>query len=680
MTWVLKGQSWRTFLSNVDETVATAREWHRMGKRLFLRFLSRDLPTILRSICQAFGRQMPNRRSLSAKIAVAGLVFIIVPLIIYERLGEAEKDKAELLFQSAREQGRLIALNLTPLLRSGPKSLPQIDEALATLASDNLNIRVLYSPKSPTAGHGFYYIASNPALTESYLSSEIDVLGKIGVLSRLSRSCSERETVGMRHNVPDGPQQLITVIVPVATDNGCWSIVTSYAGEAFLQSSFGRPYWQSPEMQFASLLYFAAAGITLLLLIRIRTGLRGFRDTAVAAGRNAGTASFFSGNVNPDLADVAHEFDRMVQRIGLLSFAVERSPIAVSVADTNRVLEYVNPAYEKLADRPRAELLGLDLRTKEFVGVTDLSWAAICDKVSCGDTWHGLLRRQKPDGRLLWMEVSLYRLITEPSGAEHFVCLQEDVTERQRILNGLVEEKERALALNRMKSNFVAQMSHEFRTPLNAILGFSEVIATETFGPCGEAKYVEYAGHVHSSGRHLLSLINDILDLSKLESGKEALHIEPVDLSRLVNEMVALVTQQGTSAGVALETEDELAGRCVMADERATKQVLLNLLSNGIKFTPAGGTVSVYVAALFGNKVRLTVSDTGCGIAEDEIPKICEPYERADTLQVRNTSGTGLGLPIVKRLVELQNGRFAIYSTLGEGTTVEVILPAVTGS
>ncbi|MEX2617272.1 MAG: PAS domain-containing sensor histidine kinase [Alphaproteobacteria bacterium] len=604
-----------------------------------------------------------------------------MPLIIYERLGEAEKDKAELLFQSAREQGRLIALNLAPLLREGPKILPQLDSALVTLASDNLNIRVLYRPNAATADNGYYdngyyYVAAHPALTEAYLSSEIEVLGKIGVLSRLSGSCSKNKTIGIRHNVPDGPQQLITAIVPVTTDNGCWSIVTSYAGDAFMQSSFGRPYWQSPEIQFASLLYFAAAGVTLLLLIRIRAGLRGFRDTAVAAGRRGGTANFSEGNDNSDLADVADEFDRMVQRIGLLSFAVENSPVAVSVADANWQLEYVNPACEKLSGKSSGDLLGLDLRQKEFEGPHDLSWTAICDRVSCGDTWHGLLRRRKPDGRVLWVDVSLYRLAGEPFGEEHFVCLQEDVTERQRMLNGLVDEKERALALNRTKSNFVAQMSHEFRTPLNAILGFSEVIALESFGPCGEARYVEYARHIHSSGQHLLSLINDVLDLSKLESGREALHLEPLDLSQLTANMVALVAPLAEAAGVVLETEDDLNGASAIADERATKQVLLNLLSNGIKFTPDGGTVTVALAAMDSSHIRLTVSDTGCGIAADEIPKICEPYERADTEQVRNTAGTGLGLPIVKRLVEQQNGRFAIYSTLGEGTTVEIILSA----
>lgn len=225
MARVEKGHSWRTRLVSMEEMAESGHEWRWIAKRRVLRLFGQNLQTLLRSLCQAFGRQVPHRRSLSAKIAVAGLVFIIVPLIIYERLGEAEKDKAELLFQSAREQGHLIALNLAPLLREGPKILPQLDSALVTLASDNLNIRVLYRPDASSADKGFYYVAAHPALTEDYLASEMNVLGKIGVLSRLSESCSENETIGIRHNVPDGPQQLITAIVPVTTDNGCWSII-----------------------------------------------------------------------------------------------------------------------------------------------------------------------------------------------------------------------------------------------------------------------------------------------------------------------------------------------------------------------------------------------------------------------------------------------------------------------
>ncbi len=610
---------------------------------------------------------------------MAGIVFAVVPVIIYDRLGEAERSKSDLLYQSAREQGHLITTFLSPLLREGPKSLPQIDKALEELATNNLNIRILYRPAAARNNSGFYYVAANPALGGAYLQSEIEKLATLGVLSRLSESCDADETIGTRHSLADGPQQLITAIIPYVSENGCWAVVTSYAGEAFLGSSFGRPYWQSPEIQFASVLYFSAAILTLVILLRIRTGLRTFRETAMSTGPRGVAGRFAKANENPDLSGVAAEFDSMVQRIGLLSFAVERSPIAIAVADRDWRIAYANPACSALSGKGQDDLVGADLRRREFHNLTGTAWDGICAKVEQGETWHGEIQRQRPDGRILCAEMSLYRLSRDGQQADHFVCLQEDVTERRQLLNRLVSEKEKAQALNRIKSDFVAHMSHEFRTPLNAIIGFSEVIANESFGHCEPPRYVEYAGHIHSSGKHLLSLINDILDLSKLESGKETLHLEALDLAALIDGMTGIVAPQAEAGNVALAVDCRLAGRRVLADERAIRQVLLNLLSNGIKFTPDGGTVTTTAEPLSGDRIRLTVADTGCGIAADEIPKICEPYARADNAQTRVTTGTGLGLPIVKRLVELQNGVFTITSTVGAGTQVEVILPAISG-
>ncbi|MDA0664480.1 MAG: PAS domain-containing sensor histidine kinase, partial [Proteobacteria bacterium] len=642
------------------------RAFERAGRPSMARLLARRLLALL-----------PDRNGLAAKIFLAGVVFAQVPFIIYDRLGDAERSKSDLLFQSARDQGRLITTYLSPLFRDGPKSLPQIDKALEALATGNLNIRILYRPLAARNNGGFYYVAANPVLGGDYLQSEIEKLAAMGVLSRLSESCLADETIGTRHALADGPQHLITAIIPFASPSGCWAVVTSYAGEGFLGSSFGRPYWQSSEIQFASVLYFSAAILTLVILIRIRTGLRAFRATAMSTGRRGATGSFAEANENPDLNGVAAEFDNMVQRIGLLSFAVERSPIAIAVAGRDWRIAYVNPACCTLSGKSQDELIGVDLRRKEYQILGDTSWDKICARVERGGTWHGEIQRQKPDGRTIWAEVSLYRLSRDGQQADHFVCLQEDVTERQQLLNRLVSEKEKAQALNRMKSSFIAHMSHEFRTPLNAIIGFSEMVAKESFGPCNPPRYVEYAGYIHNSGQHLLSLINDILDLSKLESGKETLHLEALDLSVLIDSMTGIVGPQAESAHVALAVDCRLGGRLVLADERAVRQVLLNLLSNGIKFTPAGGTVTTMAEPVSGDRIRLTVSDTGCGIAADELPKICEPYARANNAETRAAAGTGLGLPIVKRLVERQNGAFTITSTVGAGTQVEVILPAI---
>ncbi len=629
------------------------------------------------SFCRGVARlyaRLPDRHSLTTKILVVSIVFALVPVLVHQRLGEADTEKWGLFLKGSRERGMLIATYLTPHLKRGLGNLEEINDALETLSSDNLNIRILFRPNEPDSESGFYYVASNPPLSKEFLDAEIDTLARLGVLTRLSNSCSHHETVRTGRSADGQTEKLITIISPVATASGCWSIVTSYGSRDFLGASLGRHYWQAPEFQFATILYFSAAAFTILVLLRIRSGLRVFRKTAVATGRYGGAESFASKNRNPDLDDVAHEFDRMVQRIGLLSFAVENSPIAVAITNGDWALEYVNPAYEALSGKGRDALLGADLRKKEFQSLSDESWAEVCTKVALGGRWHGQIRRYKPDGRLLWADVALYRLIGPGSAAEHFVCLQEDVSEQKRILDNLIQEKDRAESLNQLKSSFVACMSHEFRTPLNAILGFSEMIAEQTFGKCTVPKYVEYAGHIRASGMHLLSLINDILDLSKLESGKESLNLEPMDLAPVISEATTFVANDANKAQVILKVDNRLDGQLVVADRRAMRQVLLNLLSNSIKFTPAGGEITVAAEPRRDGRVLLRVADTGCGIAEAELPKVCEPYERAGTAYVRSTTGTGLGLPIVKKLVEIQNGEFEITSKVGAGTTVQAVL------
>jgi len=633
--------------------------------------------------------RLPDRHGLNAKILLVGVVFVLVPAIVAQRLADADSDKSALLLKAAREQGNLISAYLTPSFEKGPRGLPEITEALRPLSGEILNIRILFQPASESGKKHFYFVAASPPLGDPYVDSEIRKLEELGVMSRLTASCTrarlfgkfaENEIVRTADASLVWPGRLITVITPVATKSGCWSIVTFFAKEKFLDSPIGRPYWQSPEIRFAAILYFFAAAFTILVLLRIRNGLRVFQNTAVATVRNGATDSFARQNRNPDLAEVASEFDRMVHRIGLLSFAVERSPIAIAIADSEWQIEYVNPAYQRLSGKSSEELLQLDLRYKEFESISPDSWSDICARVAGGETWHGEIRRRKPDGRRLWADVSLYRMFPANSRTAHFVCVQEDVTERRRILNDLVAEKENAVSLNKLKSNFVARLSHEFRTPLNAILGFSEIIANQIYGKCDNPKYIEYADHIHSSGVHLLSLINDVLDLSRLESGKETLSPEKIDISDVICDAITLVAGEAAKARVTLKTVDRLGGLPVFADRRAVKQMLLNLLSNGIKFTPEGGSVVITAEPHQNGGVLITIADSGCGIEQSELSKICEPYERAGSAYVRNAPGTGLGLSIVKQLAELQKGELNISSTPGLGTTVKVTLPGTNNS
>jgi signal transduction histidine kinase len=230
-----------------------------------------------------------------------------------------------------------------------------------------------------------------------------------------------------------------------------------------------------------------------------------------------------------------------------------------------------------------------------------------------------------------------------------------------------------AESANLAKSDFLAKMSHELRTPLNAILGFSEVIKDALFGPLS-TRYRDYANDIHRSGRHLLTLINDILDISRIEAGALKLNEEPVDAAATIGEVIATLREQSAAANVVVTMAVEPDLPMLMADLRAVRQMLLNLGSNAIKFTPAGGHVS-FAARRDGVGLELRVRDTGVGIAPDDLAHVTEPFGRGTSQIAAGVEGTGLGLPITKSLVEAHGGRLTITSAPGEGTTVSLFFP-----
>lgn len=239
----------------------------------------------------------------------------------------------------------------------------------------------------------------------------------------------------------------------------------------------------------------------------------------------------------------------------------------------------------------------------------------------------------------------------------------------------LMTALEAAAASSQAKSQFLATMSHELRTPLNAIIGFSEILATELFGPLGSARYREYAHDVKDSGAHLLSLINDILDFSKVDAGHLMLDDEDVNLRQVIEESIRMVQQQAAHQGVGLRHEIVADLPHLHADHRRIRQVLLNLLSNAAKFTPEGGKITVFATCEAG-AIKLQVVDTGIGIAPGDIPKALERFGQIESDLNRKYQGTGLGLPLSKRLIELHGGELSLQSELGAGTTVTIIFPA----
>lgn len=274
----------------------------------------------------------------------------------------------------------------------------------------------------------------------------------------------------------------------------------------------------------------------------------------------------------------------------------------------------------------------------------------------------------------LWIVAMSYQLSRQVSGTLKTSILNRDLAEDLRIArDSAVEQKQLADSASQAKSRFLANMSHELRTPLNAVIGFAEIIKGLILGPNAVAKYAEYAGDIERSGRHLLALINQILDLAKIESEKLVLKREDVRLDELLRECLSFFKLRAAEKGIALTFDDRVEGLSLQADATALRQIFLNVLGNAVKFTDQG-SVGV-VAARDGSTAIVTVHDTGPGIPSNDLRRVFEPFEQADNSLGREKGGTGLGLAIVARLLDASGGRYNISSKVGEGTTFTVYLP-----
>lgn len=375
------------------------------------------------------------------------------------------------------------------------------------------------------------------------------------------------------------------------------------------------------------------------------------------------------------LENEIQERERAEAQIQRLSRAVEQSPAGVILTDMNANIEYVNSRFTEMTGYILKDLVGKTPRILKSGHTSQQEYSHLWATISRGQEWRGEVYNKRKDGSFYWAILSI-TTVRDANGAPiNYLGIQEDITETKAAMTALQDAKEDAEYANHVKSQFLASMSHELRTPLNAIIGFSEMIMSEMFGPVGNSKYLEYNKDIHDSGQHLLELITDILDMSKIESGNLQLNESSVEISRIAQACQKLVSSRANDKDISLLSDLPDPSPVVMADSVRLKQIFINLLTNSVKYTPRGGNISMALAIDDRGGLQISIADTGIGMTKEDIPRALEPFSQIADIMSAPSEGVGLGLYLTRSLVEMHGGELRIDSTLGHGTTVTVHLP-----
>jgi PAS domain S-box-containing protein len=361
------------------------------------------------------------------------------------------------------------------------------------------------------------------------------------------------------------------------------------------------------------------------------------------------------------------------QRLRLAQLSMDRSSEAICLIDAEGRFLNVNDAACRMLGYSRAELLKLSVFDVDPV-MTPVGWARRWQESRDGGARSLDTQYRAKDGRMIPVDITANNL--EFNGKEYHFTVVRDATLRRQTERAIRVAKEQAEAASRAKSEFLANMSHELRTPLNAIIGFSDVMCNELFGPMSNSHYREYASDIRDSGSHLLAVINDILDFSRAEAGELTLNEAEVELAQPIRSARRLVEQRAAAARLSLQTVLPPDPPLLLCDERLVKQMLINLLSNAVKFTPEGGEVQIVVERGNSGELLVQVRDTGIGLASEEIAIALTPFRQVESGLNRKHAGTGLGLPLVKSLIELHGGSLRIESKPKCGTTAILTFPA----
>lgn len=363
--------------------------------------------------------------------------------------------------------------------------------------------------------------------------------------------------------------------------------------------------------------------------------------------------------------------------ISLLTSIFDVSEISIVVSDHNRRVVRVNEAFVRTFGWSRDQVIGEDFMFLISTDEHDMAEKNHANYISGGGRASGEMKMVRHDGSIV---NTLFTTATlELSQRRRFqVTTIMDITPRKQMELSLRVAKEQADAANLAKSAFLANMSHELRTPLNAIIGFSEMMQKETFGALGNPKYVEYMGDIHSSARHLLEIINEVLDMSKIEAGRVDLDEQDVDVGEAIESVLRMMASRAFSGGVHISSKIEKNLPPLHADPRLFRQVLINLASNAVKFSKRGGHIDMEAELDSDGEMRIIVRDDGIGIPKNKIKRALEPFGQIydSAHAARENQGTGLGLPLAKAMVELHGGSLFLESDTGKGTIVTLSFPA----
>ncbi|MCC7305634.1 MAG: PAS domain S-box protein [Alphaproteobacteria bacterium] len=362
--------------------------------------------------------------------------------------------------------------------------------------------------------------------------------------------------------------------------------------------------------------------------------------------------------------------------ISLMTSIFEVGEIGIVVTDHNGRIIRVNESFIRTFGWSRDELLNADVVGLVTPDEREVARRNHNEFIRTGVRSTGEVKMIRKDGSIA--NVLFTTATLELSQKRRYqVTTVMDITLRKQMEESLRYAKDQADAANRAKSTFLANMSHELRTPLNAIIGFSEMMIKETFGALGHEKYKEYLQDVHSSAGHLLDIINEVLDMSKIEAGRIEMDESEVDIQKLIHSVTRMMASRAFGSNIKLKSDVPESLPNLLADQRLVRHVLINLVANAVKFSQAGGEVMIHAFMLNDGRMQINISDKGIGIPKDKIRQAMEPFGQvSEQSENAKHQGTGLGLPLAKAMVEMHDGSLALDSELGKGTTVFVSFPS----